>query len=127
MKNKPMKIVKSRLSLTIQFLFIVSFLVILYHIFSTNRMSDNWMGPYLSAANNLEFSGEFMINEEEVNEFKKLNIKEQDFYKFSSKTDLVQYNHNPIGYVYLIKAAKTLFFFTGDQLSIIILQSIISR
>ncbi|QMU64042.1 MAG: hypothetical protein GKR88_06875 [Flavobacteriaceae bacterium] len=88
-------------------------------------MSDNWMGPFLSGANNLEFAGSFEIDLNEVKHFKSLDIDQQDSYKFKGENNLVHYNHNPIGYVYLIKIATIVFPFLGDQLAVILLQCMV--
>ena len=88
-------------------------------------MSDNWVAPYLSAAANLSLGGNFDIDLDEVLKFKKLNVKEQDIYKFNKSKNLSNYNHNPIGFVYLIRIATFLFPFLGDQVSIIFLQSLV--
>ncbi|MDB4466634.1 hypothetical protein N9066_00325 [bacterium] len=87
-------------------------------------MSDNWTGPYLSAAANLEWGGEFLIDLDEVKTFKNLEQDQQFNYKWATSTSLVHYNHNPIGYAYLIRIAKTVFP-VGDMRSIIWLQILV--
>jgi len=116
MKNRP---------IFFQVLGVIIALIITYSINLNRRMSANWMGPYLSAAHNLEWSGDFNINIEEVIHFKELNVKNQDSYKFKSRKNLTHYNHNPIGYAYLIKGASMLFPFVGHQMAIILLQCLV--
>ncbi len=73
-------------------------------------MSPNWTGPYLSAAANLTLGGEFLVDNEDVRKFKELDDKDAEFnYDFKQSSNLSYYNHNPIGYAYLIRAATTLF------------------
>lgn len=111
--------------LNLQLVLIVLALLTAFFVTRNHRMSANWMGPYLSAAHNLEWGGEFNINVDEVKYFKELNTAEQDNYKFKKRDDLVHYNHNPIGYAYLIKGATMIFPFAGDQMAIILLQSLV--
>ena len=89
------------------------------------QMSPNWVAPYLSAAHNLSFRGDFLINAEECVSFTELSKEEQLTYKFISEKPLSKYNHNPIGYTYFIWAATKVFFFTGDQMAIILLQLLV--
>ncbi|MDY7394199.1 hypothetical protein UMM65_03020 [Aureibaculum sp. 2210JD6-5] len=105
-----------------QLILIIISLIVSYFIVQDKRMSDNWMGPYLSAAHNLEWSGDFKISVNEVNYFKDLDVESQDSYRFSQSTGLSHYNHNPIGYAYLIRGATFLFPFVGHQMAIILLQ-----
>ncbi|GAB2783979.1 hypothetical protein GCM10027275_30080 [Rhabdobacter roseus] len=91
------------------------------------RMSSNWMGPFLSAAQNL-MPGQrvFLIDIDDVKHFKALaSVAEEDAYVFRQSTILVPYIYDPIGYPYLIRAATTLFPFVGHQLAIILFQSLV--
>ncbi len=115
MKNK---------SFIIQISLIIIALISSYIFLQEKRMSDNWMGPYLSAAHNLEWAGSFQINLEEVEKFKSFNVVQQDNYKFKDESNLTHYNHNPIGYAYLINLAATILPFLGSQKAILILQCI---
>ena len=126
MKQKIMKqkILKNK-SLFIQITTIIIALCLSFFYMKDHRMSDNWMGPYLSAAHNLSWAGTFKISIEEVNDFKDLSIVEQDSYDFKAENILEHYNHNPIGYAYIIKIATIMFPFLGDQAAIIILQCLI--
>lgn len=107
---------------------IVSILVFIesWLIFSTtfeSRENENWIGPYLSAAANLTPGGSFYIDQAEVIQFKELTPQEQYAYKFTkSSNELSYYNHNPIGFAYIIKLSTTLFPFLGDAYALILLQ-----
>lgn len=109
--------------------FLLSFAVVMIAIsalfFNKKGMSANWVAPYLSAAANLEWGGGFFISEQECIAFKELPLDQQLNYNFSITTDLTHYNHNPIGFAYLIKIATTLFPFTGDEYAIMLLQLLV--
>ena len=85
-----------------------------YLINTDSSMSDNWVGPYLSAAANLTLGGEFLVDVPEVISFKELSFDEKELYSFHSSEEAEYYNHNPIGWVYLIFAAKKLFPWASD-------------
>ncbi len=89
------------------------------------RDNENWAGPYFSAAANLHFGGGFQIDLNEVNYFKELSPAEQYAFHFTRSENTVSYNHNPVGFAYIIVAAKTLFFFTGDEMALVIFQVLI--
>jgi len=117
---------KKKIILNISFIISVILIILLsYKINLKNRMSEVWMGPYLSASKNLKFGGEFKINQADIIEFSKLSNYKQDFYVFKKSNNLQKYTHNPIGYAYIIKLANFLIPIKGDQLSIIIFQSLI--
>ena len=79
MKQKIMKqIILKNKSLFSQITTIIIALCLSFFYMKDHRMSDNWMGPYLSAAHNLSWAGTFKISIEEVNYFKDLSIVEQD-------------------------------------------------
>jgi hypothetical protein len=113
---------KPEISLVVAILFAT---VIALAMTRTTRMSPNWVAPYLSAAHNLKFGGDYLINEAECISFNELTEEEQLGYEFEKKTPLSQYNHNPIGYAYLIWVATKVFFFYGDQMAIVLLQLLI--
>ena len=58
--------------LFIQIITIIIALCVSFFYLKDHRMSDNWMGPYLSAAHNLSWAGTFKISVEEVNDFNDL-------------------------------------------------------
>lgn len=72
-------------------------------------MDAIWVAPYLSAAANYSFGGEFLISLKQVNEYLSLTQTEQLCYRFSSVNDPLFYNHNPIGYVLLVHISTLLF------------------
>ncbi len=87
--------------------------------------NNNWTGPYFSAAANLKAGGDFMIDEKEVIEFKKLPIADQYVYHFKKSDNLEHYNHNPVGFAYIIWFATAIFFFLGNINALILLQVIV--
>ncbi len=91
------------------------------------RMSANWMGPFLSAAQNLQpGKREFFFDLEDVIRFKELDdVVLEDAYRFGHSASPEVYIYDPIGYPYLIKVATVLFPFVGHQLAIIIFQCLI--
>lgn len=103
---------------------LASLLTNLIYLYSrTEGMSVNWTAPYYSAAANLEFNGEFNVSQKDVNTFKDLDdIKKEDRYHFRKSDTLTTYNHNPIGFAYIIWFATKLFPFAGTQLALIFLQ-----
>jgi len=90
--------------------------------FGFQGMSDNWVAPYLSAAANLEWGGRFMISEPECIAFKALPLAEQLEYRFTVSNETIHYNHNPIGYVYIIRCATLLLPFVGDETAVMVFQ-----
>jgi hypothetical protein len=91
-------------------------------------MSPNWIAPYYSAAANLKFNSDFLVCAKDVIQYKNLdNIEKEHKYAFSkcNVEDLSFYNHNPIGFVYVIKLANIAFPFLGSQDSLILLQYIV--
>jgi len=119
-----LKKMKKNNRIIFQILLIIFSLVVTFQFTKNNRMSDNWMGPYLSFASNLKIGDEFKIDINEIKEFKSLSTKEQDFYKFKKSEKLELYNHNPVGYAYFIKISNIMFPFLGNQLGIILLQGV---
>ncbi|TDB63475.1 hypothetical protein [Arundinibacter roseus] len=98
-----------------------------FFFWRSQRMSTNWMGPFLSAAQHLQ-PGErtFLIDLEDVLRFKSLdNVVQEDAYHFAQSTNTQPYIYDPIGYPYLIKAATLLFPWAGNQLAIILLQCLV--
>ena len=69
---------------------IVIFIVIVICGFGMSRgqsMSPVWLGPYLSAAANLEIGGEFLVDINQVMYFKELDKKDLARYSFSKSPD----------------------------------------
>lgn len=110
----------------IQIAIIILALAGFYNILKADRPNyDNWMAPYLSAAHNLEFGGNFRIDTIEIKKFQKLDVNEKDSYKFIGTKNLSHYNHNPIGYAYIIRFATFVLPFLGDQMAILVFQCVI--
>jgi len=84
-------------------------------LFNTSRtMSPVWYGPYLSAAANLSWGGPFQIDLDEVVLFSELTSEQRAQYHFTGTADLTHYNHNPLGFAYVVAGAKWLFPFLSD-------------
>ena len=77
-------------------------------------MSPVWYGPYLSAAENLNWGGRFLVNLDEVKAFREMSDEQRYEYRFSARSDLQEYIANPLGYAYFIFAAKKIFFWLPD-------------
>jgi hypothetical protein len=90
-----------------------------------SRQSSNWMAPFLSGAQHLKWSGEFLIDLQDVRQFKNLDSATiEDWYRFRQSSSPQPHGSDPIGYVYLIKLAIRLFPWSGHQLAIILLQGL---
>lgn len=72
-------------------------------------MSAVWYGPYLSAAENASWGGQFLVNLEEVKAFREMTEKQRLQYRFHRTDALRPYIANPLGFAYVITAAKTAF------------------
>ena len=72
-------------------------------------MSAVWYGPYLSAAENVSWGGDFLLNLEEVKAFREMTEEQRLEYRFSSRDGLQPYIANPIGFAYVIAVAKAVF------------------
>lgn len=92
---------------------------------SDKRDNENWIAPYLSAAANLSIGGEFMIDEAEVISFKELPVNQYYDYHFSKSEQLTYYNHNPIGFAYIIRLSTFIFPFLGDTYALLLLQVLV--
>lgn len=106
----------------------IIFIVIVICGFGMSRgqsMSPVWLGPYLSAAANLEIGGEFLVDIDEVMHFKELDKKGLARYSFSKSPDVELYNSNPIGFSYIVAFAKFVFPFLGDIQAVVALQVIV--
>jgi hypothetical protein len=88
-----------------------------------DQMSSNWTGPYYSGSANLELGGKFMVCESDIYQYNKLDkdALEKKFV-FSPCQESVYYNHNPVGYCYLLKISRTFFGYLGDLNAAIVLQ-----
>ncbi len=75
LKNKLLKADKIKYLVFIILLCAMSLGV--FHFTKGDRMSDNWVAPYLSCARNLKMGGDFLINLQEVEHFKNLNVDEK--------------------------------------------------
>lgn len=96
-----------------------------FYYWRGQRMSSNWMGPFLSAAQHLH-PGErtFLIDVADVQAFRSLgSVVQEDSYVFCSSATPVPLVYDPVGYAYLIRGATLLFPFVGHQLAIILFQS----
>jgi hypothetical protein len=85
--------------------------------------SNNYLGPYLSAAAYYKPGQLFLIDTAEVNRFRNIDeIQSELAFRFKEK-GTYYYNHNPVGYIYFIQAGKLLFGrFFGDAQSVVWLQ-----
>lgn len=120
------KKINGRYVILIVLLAVAEILVYSYGLDHLKRQKTTWMGPYLSAAANLDWPPAFQIDEKQLAEFNKLDDSRlEDSFKFSKSITTTHYSYNDIGYVYLIWFAKRLFPFVGDQSAIIILQGLI--
>jgi hypothetical protein len=72
-------------------------------------MSAVWYGPYLSAAENVSWGGQFLMNLDEVIAFREMSEAEREAYRFKEHENLQAYIANPLGFAYVIAAAKNLF------------------
>ena len=97
-----------------------------FYFWRGQRMSTNWMGPFLSAAQHLNPGKQaFLIDIKDLDQFKRLDSAPlEDSYIFRQSTNPQPFVYGSIGYAYLIKAATLLFPFAGHQLAIILLQSL---
>lgn len=89
------------------------------------RSNDNWTAPYFSAAANLSLGGDFLVDDKEVLAFKELEPRDQYQYNFHSSDSLAHYNHNPVGFAYIIWISTHIFPFAGDIYALLYLQLII--
>ena len=112
-------------SFVIKISIVIISVVFAYEFMRDSRMSDNWVAPYLSGAANLDIGGTFLVDSEEVHLFKILSPEKQDAYVFKESNNAAYYNHNPMGYAYLIKISNWLFRHVGHQRSVIFLQIVI--
>ena len=78
-------------------------------------MTSYWVGPYLSAAVNFDWSQFVLnVNMEEVGYFDQLSQNEYWGYEFNAKNNSIQYDYLAKGLVLLVILAKKIFFFLGD-------------
>ncbi len=98
-----------------------------FYQWRSQRMSTNWTGPFLSAAQHLQpGTGTFLIDQTDVKHFMQLDdVKREDAYEFRQSPIPQEFNYHPIGYAYFIKAATLIFPYMGDQLAIILLQCLV--
>jgi hypothetical protein len=110
-------------------LFVFLGIAILGGVFINNNrkgkegFSNNYLGPYLSAAADYRLGQLFMIDTAEVNRFRNLDdIQKELAFTFKEK-GTYYYNHNPVGYIYFIQLGKFIFGrFSGDAQSVVWLQ-----
>ncbi len=101
------------------YLFALLLIFLVCFAFNTSSsMSANWFGPYLSAAANLTLGGEFLVDTTEVKIFNEMTPEMQEQYRFATSENAEFYNHNPIGWVYLIAAAKYILPWAPDLLAV---------
>ncbi len=91
------------------------------------RQSPRWTAPYFSAAANFQFRQGFYIDVEDIRRHSQLNdFDAERQYRFRRSNELSAYNHNPIGYVYVIMLASAIFgWWFGDIESLLILQILV--
>lgn len=84
-------------------------------IFDNERqMSAVWTVPYFSGSVNYKADPGWTFSPSDYLTYDKLSTSEKEQYKFKEATDLVQYDHNPIGYLHVITIARYVFFWMGD-------------
>lgn len=117
---------KENLFLLLSALLMAVALYVSFYQWREQRMSTNWMAPFLSAAQYLDPSQRaFLMDVDDIEKFKSLDDTAlEDTYLFSSAGTPQPYTYYPIGYAYLIKAATLLFPFVGHQVAIILFQSL---
>ncbi|CAG5008015.1 hypothetical protein DYBT9275_04176 [Dyadobacter sp. CECT 9275] len=114
-----------KIQLTLFTLVILTALVISFFVLRNQRMKSVWTAPYFSAAENLSFGGDFLMDQNDIIAFDLLdNRTKEDHYVFKKSDHLTHYNYNPIGYAYLIYLARIIFPFAGHQLAIILFQGL---
>ena len=87
-----------------------------------------WQSPFLSAAANLTWGGDFWVDNAQMLDFDAGDdLARQDAYRFAPAAPgrAVWYPANEIGYVYWVWLAKHLFPFLGDQAAVRLLQALI--
>ena len=91
------------------------------------RQNPRWTTPYFSAAANFRFGQGFYIDVEDSRRHCQLNdFDAERQYRFRRSNELSAYNHNPIGYVYVIMLASAMFgWWFGDIESLLILQILV--
>lgn len=89
-------------------------------------MTAFWVGPYLSAAINFDWS-EFAlyVNWDDIKDFSKLSASGLFEYSFSKTSDLVLYDYLAKGLVLILIFAKKIFFWQGDLEALQSLQYIV--
>lgn len=117
--------ISNKILIVIAIMLMVTESIVVFHLQVNQRDNENWTGPYFSAASNLKLFGGFRIDEQEVIRYKELSPREQYQYQFSHSENTVHYNHNPVGFAYIIAAAKTIFFPFGDGMALVMLQVLV--
>ncbi len=78
-------------------------------------MSAYWVGPYLSAAANFDFTSfSMMVDFNDIKQFSLLSKDLQFSYSFSSSSSTIEYNYLAKGFLFILLFAKQVFFFLGD-------------
>ena len=115
---------KENLFILLSAILIAVALYVSFYQWREQRMSTNWMAPFLSAAQHLDPAQRaFLMDLDDIEKFKSLDDTAlEDTYLFSSSGTTQAYTYYPIGYPYLIKAATLVFPFVGHQVAIILLQ-----
>jgi len=96
------------------------FLVIVFSCWALNNPKHQdaiWLGPYFSGAANLDRDYKnWRVDFELIDEFDETDPIEQDSFRFSSSSsdNLVPYNYNSVGYLYVSWISRNIFFWTGD-------------
>ncbi len=117
---------KENLFLLLSALLMAVALYVSFYHWREQRMSTNWMAPFLSAAQYMNPTQRaFLMDLDDIEKFKSLDDPAlEDAYLFSVSGAPHVYTYYPVGYAYLIKAATLLLPFVGHQLAIILLQSL---
>ena len=108
------------------FLIIVVIYIALQLTDFNQSMTSYWIGPYLSAAINFDWSDFVLrVDMNEIKEFSKLSTSQMFLYSFSSTDDLIEYDYLAKGLVFALIFSKKVFFWLGDLESLQYLQYII--
>ncbi|PHR69805.1 MAG: hypothetical protein COA66_07040 [Arcobacter sp.] len=89
-------------------------------------MTSFWIGPYLSAAVNFNWSDfALYVNWDEIKQFANLSASRLFEYNFTKRNDLLLYDYLSKGLVFIVIFSKKVFFWQGDLESLQSLQYIV--
>ncbi len=107
-------------------LLIILMICSLYLMDFNQTMSPNWIGPYLSAAANFDYSSfDMYVDFSEIHKFSLLSNTEKFSYSFPSSNNVILYDYLAKGYLLILLLSKKIFFFVGDLDSLKYLQYVV--